>query len=311
MKYIYTKLFTALLLLAVCTPIFAQDTKDTTYKSCEDEFEYSFGYGDFTATPFTSMDFFRYILDNKYPRIDVNYVMNNISVHQKDYNGTFNNMPALEVKLGYANTAISAKSVAAKSKYDYIHISNINSDYGNIKDPANVITEGWQFGFGDYQGYGWAFSENADLILYHGGNFTWNILEFNGMSDTFQFGNKLDRFSQKLKFGSAFEAGMNFRVFNSLGLNVSYEQSHTFPAHLFWYWAGSELLEEIAKSFANNFIQDITSRNSTAGPIIYFLIKNGISYGFYELRKKNMNWPISTEAPLVFERFKIGLNYSF
>ncbi|MPN02604.1 hypothetical protein SDC9_149820 [bioreactor metagenome] len=139
----------------------------------------------------------------------------------------------------------------------------------------------------------------------------WHILRFNEQESDFEFKNKLDRFHDKLKFGSSFEAGINLTLFNNLGLNATYEQDHIFPAHLFWYWTGSELIENIAKEFTNSFIQEITKRNMIAGPIINFVVKNGISYGMYELRKSKMNWPFSHEAPLVLEKFKLGISYTF
>jgi hypothetical protein len=52
-------------------------------------------------------------------------------------------------------------------------------------------------------------------------------------------------------------------------------------------------------------------RSPYAGPIVHFVLKNALSYGFYELRKKHMNWPVQTVAPLMYENYKVGLTFAF
>ena len=46
-------------------------------------------------------------------------------------------------------------------------------------------------------------------------------------------------------------------------------------------------------------------------PSLSFVLQNALNYGFYELRQKNMNWPIETVAPLAFDSFNIGISLSF
>jgi hypothetical protein len=47
------------------------------------------------------------------------------------------------------------------------------------------------------------------------------------------------------------------------------------------------------------------------GPIMYFVLKNGISYVFYTQLQEKMNWPFNSETPLTIETIKIGASISF
>ena len=51
--------------------------------------------------------------------------------------------------------------------------------------------------------------------------------------------------------------------------------------------------------------------NPTIGPIINFLISSLYLYGYYSLRKTDMNWPFSTETPLRYEIINFGVSFMF
>ena len=80
---------------------------------------------------------------------------------------------------------------------------------------------------------------------------------------------------------------------------------------MFWYWAGSEIIEGIAQGLIDHFANKIVEKSPIAGPIVYFILKNGLSYGAFELKKKYMNWPIETAAPFFSESYKLGISLSF
>ena len=61
----------------------------------------------------------------------------------------------------------------------------------------------------------------------------------------------------------------------------------------------------------DHFSKEVLKASPIAGPIVNFLLKNALSYGSFELRKKYMNWPFETVSPLMFENFKIGLSFVF
>jgi hypothetical protein len=46
-------------------------------------------------------------------------------------------------------------------------------------------------------------------------------------------------------------------------------------------------------------------------PVVAFILKGAISYGMYELRSNNMNWPIKTAEPMMFDNYKVGITFTF
>jgi hypothetical protein len=61
----------------------------------------------------------------------------------------------------------------------------------------------------------------------------------------------------------------------------------------------------------DTFINEVFKSSPAAGPIVNFVLKNALAYGIYELRQEKMNWPFSSEAPLAFDQFKVGVTFIF
>ncbi|MBU1800304.1 MAG: hypothetical protein KKF21_18165, partial [Bacteroidetes bacterium] len=64
----------------------------------------------------------------------------------------------------------------------------------------------------------------------------------------------------------------------------------------------------------SRFTDDIVDRSPVIGTIFNFALKAGYQYGYYLLRKEDMNWPFNTsgnEAPLTFETFNFGVSFIF
>jgi hypothetical protein len=80
---------------------------------------------------------------------------------------------------------------------------------------------------------------------------------------------------------------------------------------MFWYSALSSIIEVASHSILDEFIDEVREFSPEITPIINFILKSGLSYGLYELRRDNMNWPIETEAPFVMENFKVGFGLNF
>ena len=287
------------------------DAIDSTI-AIDDDFNYHFDFGEFGHDEFEDFDLLRYLYAGKMPRIDVNYSFNTPAIHSDYFDDKFAQTGGLEFTAGYTKNKLSKNNELIKSTFDYLRFAYYSPELG--KEPTDLSklkSEGWKFTWGDKTGYGWVFSESADLTLFHGDNFNWTRLDIDSAKKNPMQQGRLSRFDKEIKFGRSFEAGVNLRLWNQVGLSASYEQEHLFARHLFWYWAGSEVIEAAVTGLTSSFIHDITKRSKVAGPIINFIIRNGIAYGVYELRKKDMNWPFDTEAPMYIERFKLGINFTF
>ena len=59
------------------------------------------------------------------------------------------------------------------------------------------------------------------------------------------------------------------------------------------------------------FVDEVADRSPYAAPVVRFLLEGALQYGFYELRKDDVNWPFDTDAPLVVDMFKLGVTTRF
>jgi hypothetical protein len=59
------------------------------------------------------------------------------------------------------------------------------------------------------------------------------------------------------------------------------------------------------------FSEDIIRSSKLLGPVMYFVLKNGLAYVFYTQLQDKMNWPFDSETPLTIEALKIGASITF
>ena len=59
------------------------------------------------------------------------------------------------------------------------------------------------------------------------------------------------------------------------------------------------------------FSEDIVKVSPVIGPILHFLLKSGVSAGYYMLLRDDMNWPFNYETPVMVGSFKVGANVKF
>ena len=75
---------------------------------------------------------------------------------------------------------------------------------------------------------------------------------------------------------------------------------------------GSILIETLSQTGIDFLTEGVIIKASpTLTPIVYFLLKNGLSYFFYTLKQEDMNWPFNSKAPLTLEAVKIDLKITF
>jgi len=123
--------------------------------------------------------------------------------------------------------------------------------------------------------------------------------------------NILDRYEGEWRFGTLVEGGVKFQIFKSLAAIGSVEAQVIFPRTIFWEWVGSAVIQYGARALLTQFSADIVQSNSILGPILYFLLQNGVSYAFYTALQENSHWPFESEAPLTTESAKLGASITF
>lgn len=257
-------------------------------------------------------DVFNFFSSEK-PTIEFLYGQSNLSFYKNTIAKNISSVQSGDIRIGYtnSNTVIDDK-IIYKHEYNYFFLGNSSTNNMSAKQIGNDLkSEAWRFGFGWQSGYGYSFMKGAGLVLYHGNGLSWTNVDFQEKRIPLPDKKIINRFDESFRFGDFFEAGAKLQLFSPLSLNVAYEKNIVFERHLFWYWALSEIIESAATGIAGSFSRLVVRRSPVFGPIIDFLLKNGVSYGLFELRKKNMNWPIETAPPLMYETYRAGVSFAF
>ncbi len=297
MQHFKLLLLSALLLL-LSVPIIAQEENDEKDKEKEKKWRWEFDDLDFS-------------FKKSKPTISLQYGLS--QSQRDDLNASIVDPALFEVKLGYIKDRTAwGKDNIIKHNFRYLFLSNISNNIsGNDGSTDNVGTETWRFGFGRSSGYGYKLSESAAIIPYYTYTLNWSRVDFqNDVTD----GNDqriLDYYDESFRFGTSSEGGLRIQFIDNIAIEAGYERAIVFQRHLFWKWAGSAVMEGAAQGLLDTFINQVFKSSPAAGPIVNFVLKNALAYGIYELRRDKMNWPFSSEAPLTFDQFKVGVTFIF
>lgn len=247
------------------------------------------------------------------PRIDVIYGFVNPNYHKDKFSSDFSMTNNAEVRLGFENVRNYRNSEQIfKYNHESFFIGNTREISSNKSqnDIENIQLEAWRFGFGGSSGYGYNLGA-MKLALGNYNGINWTKFDFLDKPENLTDRRNLERIGDSFRFGTQTEANITFKFTDNIGISGSYQRAVVFPRHLFWYWAGSEIVRGIGSGLLDKFIKEVGKSSPAAIPVVSFVLENAFNYGFYELRQKNMNWPIDTEPPLAFDSFTIGLSFSF
>lgn len=256
---------------------------------------------------------FRFQNFNK-PRIDINYGFTSVSYDKDFVASEFHDNNAIEIKLGFDKIQkYRFTDNIYRFNYSYIGIAN-NQQFSTKYDETNnqeLRLETWRISLGNLEGFGYDLGSNIKLGFGEGNTMVWTQNNFIDKSQNQSDNHWFDYVGDSFRFGAQTESNINLKIGDYVGLNAAYERTAVFPRHMFWYWAGSEITRGIGSGLIGWFVREVGKSTPEAVPVVNFLLKNGLNYGFYELKKKNMNWPFDTEPALMFDTFKIGVSASF
>lgn len=249
------------------------------------------------------------------PTIQLIYSWNQGDYNKDIFSADFENINAAEVRIGWTKQkSLLENSNIHKFKYPYFFFNfmekTLNSKEISLNDSNKYITKNVQFGFAEMKGYGYQFTPKSGLYLYHGGGISWNSINYENKPDSMN-NSVLETYKGIMRFGQNFESGLKFQVYSPVSITASYNRSIVYPRHLFLQWAVGGLIEGIGQGIVDEFSKAVIKSSPKLGPIVNFVLKTGVSYGFYELRKTKMNWPFNSVSPLMYDSWKIGMSFEF
>ncbi len=230
---------------------------------------------------------------------------------QKLFESELAKIGSWQVKAGYSDIS-PFKSYILGMDERYLFGSVHKPDYNHIDDQISGVTiEASRFGFGNRLGFGYDLGAIA-ILPYNQIQYVWtkiNPLDSTGISAEDR--RILDRYAGTFRFGHSGEAGVKIQIANSVGLIAAYEFAVIYPRHIFWPWLGSHIIQSTALGMVSVFSEDIVNASPLFGPLMYFLLKNGVMYALYQGYRDKMNWPFESETPMTLETFKIGASLTF
>jgi len=244
------------------------------------------------------------------PFIEVNYGVSKPKFH--GLTSEFASLGLVELKLGYAEVDTLRKKLVSLDQY-YAFGSSFSEDvhpFGG-SDEGEVNSKLARFGLGNRLGYGYG-GRLLGLEMYNQNSINWTRvtpLGYENMAPDAQA--VFDRYEDSYRFGQLMEAGLKVRVFRSFSVSASAEGAVIFPRHVFWPWLGSATIYSGMQGALQYFSEQIIEVSPVFGPMIHFVLKTGVSLGYYMMLREDMAWPFEYETPVTVESLKIGATVTF
>lgn len=246
------------------------------------------------------------------PVIKLHYGLSSLSLDEFDR--PFGDPGALHLRLGFMHlSGFNDERSILDHMSRFVSIAYYSTEINDGANSGELGSSLWRFGLIAEDGYGYRLSGTSDglhLLLNNSSGMTWSDISLD-RPEVILEDNRTERFEDAIRFGSLTEAGIQLQLGETFGMNASFERSIIYERQLFWKWTGSVLIEGALHGLTSIFVDAIMESSPAAGPIVNFVLQNGLAYGIYELRKSNMNWPFETAAPLHYDTFKLGLTFTF
>jgi hypothetical protein len=241
------------------------------------------------------------------PSIRLVYGMADHSLHELD--GSFAGTGLAELRLGHSDVGELEGGITSYESSE-LCLAGFSTEVGGDAEEDEIDARILRVSLSSTDGYGYDFGR-VGIVPYYTGALCLSKMELEDEPASEAAKARMDRFGDSFRFGTKFEGGVRMMVGKHVELGAGYERSLIFPRWLFWKWAGSEILESAVLGFVDEFVDEIRGRTPAAAPIVSFVLKNGVSYAVYELRKEDMNYPFSTEDPILSDSFTFSLAFVF
>lgn len=177
---------------------------------------------------------------------------------------------------------------------------------------GQLDTKMFRFGIGTRLGYGYRIGPIEVLPYNQNGLLTTDVewaTRPAGLSPADS--TVLDRIEGKYRGSMLAEPGFKVRLFKGLSAAAGYELQTVYTRFVFGEWMGSFLTQYAGQAALTYFADEIVNTSPVLGPLLYFVLKNGLSVAFYSLMRDDMFWPFESETPLTMETAKLSVSLTF
>lgn len=246
--------------------------------------------------------------------IEVSYGLGDLK--HKSISTSFNDLSQNEIIIGRRYIKPAANYKLINFSDNYLFSSYINDYSSSTDENYKLSIDMWKVGFGYRKGFGYKLGNMAIMPFYHMG-LVWNNIDLKlpKLDNPFMENDEiayLRNYEDQIKFGTSNIGGLDLRLSSVIGIGASYEMDVILPYHKFWQQTGSFFIETMAQTGVDFFMEGVMLKAAPEiVPIFNFLLKNGLSYYFFTMKKDEMNWPFKSISPLTQETFKFSLKITF
>lgn len=196
-----------------------------------------------------------------------------------------------------------------KHQSEFTYVSNISADFKKLNISSNgLYSDGWRFGFGLQDGFGYDFINNKKLYLNHLSSISWLRVDVGGSPDDSSDSLYIKRFDEKFKFGSTYSGGIRYQLYSIFNLEIGYEHAIYFSDFDFAPWFGSWMVDLVLQRSPELYEPDLIKYFHSYYPLVKFVYKNFISYVLSEFRRTNQYFPFKSEKSFNYDCFKVGIS---
>lgn len=248
----------------------------------------------------------------RYYRPAIEFSYGNSVIKLDGLNPEISDAGMFELKLGFTKLKPSNYSEdLLKFENRFVFLGNADKETSVNQNNEAINSTMWRFGFGSKESYGLK-TGFMSVIPYNSNSFEWSKFDYDTLSSVsgINYGT-LNDFNGTFRFGKSAEAGIIFQLTKGFSIAPMYEISDIYPRHVFFKQSVSTLIEFTGFYLLESFTRLIIRNSPAAGVFVNFILKSAYEYGFYQLTKVNMDWPFTNAAPLRYNTFKVGMNFTF
>jgi hypothetical protein len=249
--------------------------------------------------------------DNNFAFLEFQYGRANMR-HNDIENQDFAYLGSLQATIGYFEKKPINRRAPSIVEYDFESLVNLSYNsiaLGAEKNTGRNEYTMWQVDLPERTALGYSLGNGIAIMPYYqNSSLYWSGVDTELLIDSVS---PIARFQNGLRFGHGNQAGLSVELTPNISVTASYSYNTIFARHVFWQWVVTEIIHKSADGVANGLVTVIKRKAPSVAPIFHFLLRNAVSYGFYELRKTGMNWPFESEKALGIETFRVGVNFIF
>jgi hypothetical protein len=169
----------------------------------------------------------------------------------------------------------------------------------------------WKAGVGRREGFGYQIAF-MKLILDHAYSFNFTGLTANSYAGLSGADSAIvARYSGHSSFSLSTEPGLTAEMFGFLRVTGGLDVAVVYPRVVFPQWITTYLLASSSIALISSFSEDIVNVSPVLGPLLYFILRNGVAMAWAYAWSSDMNWPFPSETPVMLKTLRLTAGIQF